>query len=205
MKRGHLVFVLLALFVAACTRPPTPVSPPTTVVAIAVFPPNNRTGDDPLVAGGTLFEKYGFKTERVTISDVIAGEARLQLTRRGYTLTPSQVVDAAVGEHPPASASEAATLVAQHAIDATALYIEIRRWEPDVPFNPSFVIVSIEATLIDPSSGRVLWTADHPSRPVPTPGVVNPGQAYVIAAAKVMEEMLSGLEPMHAAPESSRP
>jgi hypothetical protein len=193
MKRGATVFILLALTVAGCARPPTPVSPPT--ATIAVFPPNNRTGNDLLVAPGSLLGKYVFNTERVTVSDVLAAEARLQLARRGYMLVPAETVDTALGGVRPDSAPAAAMLASRQHIDASVLYIEIRNWEPNGPFTPDFVIVSIVATLIDPPTGRVLWTADHPSRPVPTPGVVVLGEAYVIAAAKVIAEMFAGLGP----------
>jgi hypothetical protein len=202
MKPWDAVFILLALMVAGCARPPTPVSLPITPAAIAVFPPNNRTGDDLIVAPGSLFGKNIFNTERVTVADVLAAEARLQLARRGYTLVPADAVDTALGGQRPDSAPDAAMLATRHHIDATVLYIEIRNWEPNGHFNPDFVIVSIEATLIDPPTGRILWTAGHPSRPVPTPGVVNPGDAYVIAAAKVTEEMMAGLGPAPAAVES---
>ena len=49
--------------------------------------------------------------------------------------------------------------------------------------------------LIDPKDGHVLWTMDHPSRPVSTPGVVNLGDTYTIAAQEVMEGMLTATEP----------
>jgi hypothetical protein len=51
------------------------------------------------------------------------------------------------------------------------------------------------ATLIDASSGRVLWSADHPPRPVRTPGVINLGDAYWLAAHKLMTDMLAPLTP----------
>ena len=198
MKPRPALVLLSAMFLAACTRPPAPVSPVATASPIAVLPPNNRTGDDLLVAGGSFLEKYAFHTERLTVSDVLATEARWQLERRGYTVVPAETVGAALGAQRPESAPEAAALAVRQHINASVLYIEIRRWEPDGHFNPDFVIVSIELTLLDPATGRVLWTANHPSRPVPTPGVVNSGQAYVIAAAKVMEETLAGLAAVQA-------
>ncbi len=205
MKAWDTVFVLLALMVAGCARSPTSASIAATAGAIAVLPPNNRTGDDLLVAPGSLVGKYVFDDARVTIPDVLAGEARRQLARRGYTLVPTETVDTALGGQRPDSAPDAALLATRHHIDASVLYIEIRNWEANAHFNPDFVIVSIQATLVDPSTGRVLWTADHPSRPVPTPGAVNPGDASVTAAAKVMKEMMAGLGPVQPSDGSSLP
>jgi hypothetical protein len=189
------LFVCLALCGAGCARPPPLVSLPATAGTIAVFPPNNRTGDELVVAGGTLAEKYVFGTQRVTVPDVLAAEARWQLARRGYTLIASEAVDTALGPQRPDSPAAAATLATHQQLDASVLYIEIRRWEPNGPFTPDAVIVSVTVTLIDPSTGRSLWTADHPSKPVSTPGVVNPGQAYEIAAGKVIAELFAGLGP----------
>jgi hypothetical protein len=166
---------------------------------VAVFPPNNRTGDLLLIAGASFYEKYVARTDRVTVPDVLASEARRQLARRGFTVVPPALLDAMTGDHAPAAAQDAAAGAARNKLDAAVLYIEIRRWEVDVPVHPTFVIASVAVTLIDPD-GRVLWTLDHPSRPVATPGVVNLGDAYTIAAQRLMEEMLSALRPERPAP-----
>ncbi|HUI26502.1 MAG TPA: hypothetical protein VL403_10500 [Candidatus Kryptonia bacterium] len=191
-------FALASLsLLLGCARPPATSMqlPPR---PIAVFPPNNRTGDDLLVAGASFLEKYALKSDRVTVPDVLASEARLQLARRGYTVVPPETVDAAVGEHPPKNSDDAAAIAARRQIDGNVLYIEVRRWEPDVPFKPTFVIVSVELALIDPSTGKVVWHIDHPSRPVPTNGVISVGDAYTVAARKLMEELLTSLGPEQA-------
>ncbi len=199
MKARAAVWVVLPLCVAACARPPTTVSLPATADTIAVLPPNNRTGEDLLVSPGSFLGKYVFESERVSVPDLLAAEARAQLAQRGYAIVPPETVDTALDGQRPHSAPDAAALAARHHIDASVLYLEIRRWEPNGHFNPDFVIVSVTATLISPSTGDVLWTVDRPARPIPTPGTVAPGQADIIAATKVAEEILAGLGPFHPA------
>ena len=197
---GRLMLGWLSLVVACgCAQPPTVALPPAGVRAVAVFPPNNRTGDLLLIAGASFYEKYVAPTDRVTVPDVLGSEARLQLARRGFAVISPEVVDGMINSRAPASAQDAAAVAAHNKLDAAVLYIEVRRWEVDVPVHPTFVIASVALTLIDPD-GRVLWTLDHPSRPVATPGVINLGDAYTIAAQRLMEEMLSAFGPEHAAP-----
>ena len=189
----------VALLLAACTRPLLIAPPPATVHTIAVFPPRNLTGSDQIVEGGSLLEKYAFDTPAVTVADVLAADARMKLASRGLTVVAPRLVAAAVGLHAPTSAQEAAKQAAANDVDAAVLFIEIRRWEPDVPFHPSFIIVSLAATLIDATSDKVLWKADLPSRPIATPGVVNPGEASLIAATKAVEMLLADFgSPAHA-------
>ena len=188
MTYRHLFvgFALLAL--AACVKPPLP--PPKSVHTIAVFPAYNRTGDDLLISGGTVLEKYVFHSDRVTVPDVLAAEARTLLERQGYTLVSPELVEAASGGKPPTNAKEAAALAAQHDLAGDVLYIDLRQWEPNLTYGPSSIIVSMRIDLIDPATGRTLWTADHPSRPVQTPATINFADAYWVAARSVIRQML---------------
>lgn len=181
------------LVVAGCVQPPAVLPPP--VRAVAVFPPNNQTGDPLLIAGASFYEKYVVRTDRITVPDVLAAEARLQLTRRGCAVMAPELVDAITSGHPPASPADAAAMASRNHLDAAILYIEVRRWEVDVPVHPPFVIASVAVTLVDPTDAHVVWTVDHPSRPVATPGVINLGDAYVMAARRLMQDMLAGLGP----------
>ncbi len=185
----------VSLLVCSCAAPRAVAPPPPAVRSVAVFPPNNRTGDLLLIAGASFYEKYVARSDRMTVPDVLASEARRQLSRRGITVVSPEIVNSITGDRAPASAEEAAAVAARNELEAAVLYIEVRRWEVDVPVHPAFVIASVEVTLIDATDGRVLWTMDHPSRPVPTPGVVNLGDAYEVAAQKLMEEMLSAFGP----------
>jgi hypothetical protein len=183
----------LLLLVAACGHseaPPPPADMPRTV---AVLAPANRTGDPLLVAGTSFVEKYALRTDRVTVPDVLASEARLQLTRRGFTVVPAEEVESATQGRAPGSPEAAAEIAARAKLSGLALYVDIRRWEPDAPTHPAFVLVGLTASLVEPATGRVVWSAEHRTSPVPTPGEVALGPAYVTAARKVMEEVLAPL------------
>jgi hypothetical protein len=188
---------LLALMVCRCggVRAPALVPLPNSVGAVAVLPPNNRTGEPLLIAGGTLVEQYILRTERVTVPDMLAAEARFQLARRGFAVVAAESVEAATGGQAPADQQEAATVASRNDLGASVLYIDLRRWEPDVMLEPRFIIASLEVVLMDASTGRMLWKADRPSRPVPTYGAINFPQAYAIAARAVIDELLAGLGP----------
>jgi hypothetical protein len=193
VTRARLAWLLLV--VAACGRP-APEPPPANLVrTVAVLPPANRTGNELLVAGTSVLEKYALRTDRVTVPDVVASEARLQLARRGFSVVPADEVERTTGGHAPGSADAAADIAARGNLDGLALYVEIRRWEPDAPTHPAFVLVALTASLVDPASHRIVWTANRPTSPGATPGEVAIGAAYVTAARKVMEEVLAPLGP----------
>jgi hypothetical protein len=195
MNHRSTRYGLLALFLAACALPSAPPVAPAleSIHTIAVFPPNNRTGDPLLIAGASFAEKYVLPTERYTVSDALAVEARTQLARHGINTIPTELVDAAIAVQPPSSAQDAAAVAARNHFEGTVMYIEIKRWEADVPYHPTFVIASVTITLLDPSTGSVVWSADHPSRPVPTPGVISLGDAYSVAAHTLVTELLAPL------------
>ena len=192
--RGIRWFPLL-LLTGAC-RPVAPPPPADMVRTVAVLAPANRTGDPLLVAGVSFFEKYALRSDRITVPDVLASEARLQLARRGFTVVPPEEVESATHGRAPGSSEAAAEIAARAKLAGLALWVDVRRWEPDAPTHPAFVVVGITASLVDPASGRVVWRAERPTSPVATPGEVALGPAYVTAARKVMEELLAPLGPV---------
>ena len=192
MTRRGLIAVL-ALAAAACARPPAPAPLPIRLRTVAVFPPNNRTGDDLLVEGGSLLERYAFHTERVTVADVLAAEARRQLDRQGIDVVAPELVDAAVRSYAPLTPETAARQAARQHIEADVLFLEIRRWEPDASFQPTRIIVSLTATVIAPTDDQILWHVEQPSRPIATPGAINLGAADVIAAQSAIQDLLAPL------------
>ena len=196
MTHRHVVWALLGLSVGSCARAPIPV--PVAVQRIAVFPPNNQTGDPLLVAAGTALEGYTFATERVTVPDLLAAEARTQLTRRGFALVDPRAVDSATRNAVPSSVQDAAAIATRNKIDGAVLYTVVRQWEPDNAFQPRTVVAAVEVSLVDAASGRVLWSAEHPARPIQTDGAISVGQAYGMAARMVMEQLLLPLTPAHA-------
>ncbi len=197
MSTRHLWYALPVLLVLGCAEPPPPLPPlPPSIHTIAVLPPNNQTGDSLVVSGSSLLEKYILHSERVTVPDVLAAEARWQLERHGFSVVAPEVVDVASEGHAPTSVQDAAAMASHGSLQgAAALYIDLRRWEPDISFQPRSVIVWVEVTLIDPSTGKVLWSAEQEPRPVETPGAVNLGDAYIIAARTVMQTLLGPVQP----------
>ena len=188
MRRQLLLVVAGMLGLAACVKPPAP--PPKSVHTIAVFPVCNRTGDHLLISGGSVLEKYVFHSDRVTVPDVLAAEARTVLEREGYTVVSPELVEAASGGTAPTSAAQAAALAAQHDLAGDVLYIDLRQWEPNLTAGPSSIIISLRIDLVDPATGRTLWSADHPTRPVQTPATINFADAYWVAARTVIRQML---------------
>jgi hypothetical protein len=90
----------------------------------------------------------------------------------------------------------AAQILREANLDAVALYIEIRRWEPtpsERGMKADGVIVALDVTMVDPRTGAILWEVHRPSRPVPLYGVVLTGQANVLVAEAVMQEVFAQL------------
>ena len=186
--------LLLAAIAGGCTRPAESV-PADLPRMIAVLPPSNQTGDPLLVSGTSFLERYALRTDRVTVPDVLVSEARLQLERRGFTAVPADTVEGATEGRAPGSTDSAVAIARHGGLMGLVLWIDVRRWEPDAPTLPTFVIVGLTAELIDPTSGLVRWRAERRPAPVATPGNVNLGDAYVNAAHKVMAELLAPLGP----------
>jgi len=189
LASGTLLAVA-ALLALSCARPQAAPAPPS-VRRVAVLQPSNHTGDGLLIAGASLMERYALQSERVTVPDVLASEARLQLARHGIDVVPPDVVESATEGRAPGSPAVAAELARHGALDAPVLYLDIRRWDPDAGTHPAFVIVALEASLVDPTTGDVIWEAHRPARPVATPGAVTLGVAYVDAAQKVAQELFA--------------
>jgi len=188
------VSCILLLAAAGCTQPAAP--PPREVPrTVAVLAPHNETGARLPVAGSSLLERYAFDTRPVTVPEVLASEARLQLAFRGFTVVPADAVARATENRTPASAEAAADIAKRARLDGAALFIDLRRWDPDPPTEPRVVIVNLMVALVDPSSGRTLWTNSWPTRPVRTVGEVTLGAADIAAARTVIEAVLAPLVP----------
>jgi hypothetical protein len=192
MSDKPLGLLLLSILIVSCARPP--ISPPPASVfseKIAVLPPNNRTGD-PLPFSSSFWDPYGSSPD-VTVPDIVAAEARSQLRQRGLAVLLPEAVEAAIGTHPPGSPEEAADMAVHGKLEGNLLYIEIKRWEPGdmSTVRPKEILIALEASLIEGTSGRVVWITHWPLRPVPTPGAINSSGADLIAAHTVVEQLLA--------------
>jgi hypothetical protein len=167
---------------------------PPAVRRIAVLPPYKVGTAETHTASGV--SNRGGLLE-MTVGDVLAQQARARLAEKGYSVIPHSVVKLATNDRAPTSPQMAAQMLEEAHVDAAALYIEVRRWEPTP--NPrgmkaDGVIVALDVTMIDPKAGAVLWQVHRASRPVPLYGVVLTGHAHVFVAETVMREVFASLE-----------
>lgn len=179
--------LLLLALLAGCAGDRAMTPPP--LRSLVLLPPANHTSDALVVAGSSLLERYAIRTERVTVADVVAIALRDQFERNGMTVIPT---DSAAGDKTPTTPEAAAEIAHRSHVDAPTLFVAIDRWEPDNPTHPAFVIVAVDATLIEPATGRVLWHRHRAARPVVTPGAVTSGAAHEIAARAIAAELLDG-------------
>jgi hypothetical protein len=174
-----------------CTQ--TAVTPfPQTVRRIAVLPPYRLGVTD--VGAATSANVAGLPSR--TIEDLIAEQARAQLAQKGFDVIQPSIVKLATKDRVPTNPQMAGQIVREANLDAAALYIEIRRWLP-TPYERGMkadgVIVALDATLIDPRTGAILWQAHRPSRPVSLYAVLLTGHANIFVAETVMRETLGGI------------
>jgi hypothetical protein len=190
--RFGLVSVLLTAM--GCT--PLVVTPlPPTVHRIAVLPPYKVGASETRTASTDSYLPFPLET---TVGEALAQQARARLTERGLQVIEPSVVKLATQDRVPSSPQMAAQIVEEAHLDATALYIEVRRWEPTPDsrgMKADGVIVALDVMMVDPKTGTILWLVHRPSRPVPLYGVVLTGQANVFVAETVMREIFAQLGP----------
>jgi len=181
------------LTVVGCT--PAVVTPlPPTVRRIAVLPPY-RLGAADTRPTATESQLLGLPSR--TIEDLIAQQARAQLQAKGFDVVAPTELKLATKDRVPTNPQMAAQILRQANLDAAALYIEVRRWEP-MPdaraLKADGIIVALDVAIVDPKTGTILWQVHRPSRPVPIYGIVLTGQANVFVAETVMKEVFAQLE-----------
>jgi hypothetical protein len=170
----------------ACT--PRVALPPNTVRPIAVLPPCDATGG-PLGGRGTSVATYGASVE--SLGDTLASAARDEIARRGFQVLAPGLVETASGGRVPASPEMAAEIIASAQLDATALFIRVRRWEFAYPtLRPNEIIASLDAVLVDPTTSKVVWEIHRPVKPVQLHGELVGGQAHVVAAQELIQRSL---------------
>jgi hypothetical protein len=175
----------------ACT--PRVALPPNTVRPIAVLPPCDATGG-PLGGRDTSITTYGAPVE--SLGDVLASAARDEIARRGFQVLDPGVVESASGRRVPASPEMAAEIIASTHLDATALFIRVRRWEFAYPtLRTNEIIASLDAVLVDPTTSKVVWETHRPVKPIQLHGELVGGQANVVAAQELMQEVFASLGP----------
>jgi hypothetical protein len=183
MRRGTAALLAIALL-TGCARPQAP--PPPRMATIAVLPVGNRTGETLLVAGGSVIEKYALGTPRVTVPDLVEMEARQFLRECGGRVEEPEALVGVKSEN----VSDLVGALAAAKFDGAALRLDVWRWERDDGTHPAFVVVGLDATLIDVASRRTMWQWRRPPRPIATPGAVTLGIADQIAVRAAIAELL---------------
>jgi hypothetical protein len=164
---------------------------PPTVRRIAVLPPY-RLGAVEMRAespGGSL----SFPLE-MTVGDVLAQQVRLRLAEKGLEVLDPISVKVATKDRTPTSPQMAAQIMEEAQLNAAALYVEVRRWEPTPDsrgMKADGVIVALNVMMVDPKTGEILWQVRRPSRPVPLYGVVLTGHAHLFVAETVTREVFA--------------
>jgi hypothetical protein len=195
-RMGFTIRVALvgALFGAIGCTSTVVTSLPQSVRRIAVLPPY-RLGAADTRPAATESQLLGLPSR--TIEDLLAQQARAQLQAKGFDVVAPTELKLATKDRVPTSPQMAAQILRQANLDAAALYIEVRRWEP-MPdaraLKADGIIVALDVAIVDPKTGTILWQVHRPSRPVPIYGIVLTGQANVFVAETVMKEVFAQLE-----------
>lgn len=183
--------VALGFGAVSCARLVTTPAP-SDLGAIAVLPAHNRTGDDLFVDPPPLLPGVlGRAGPRVTVADLLTAEARAHLERRGFRVAPPEIS----GAMAPHDARDAARIAGAAGWGGAALYIEVKRWDPDVHSRPSYVMAAVDLVLVDPDGGEVLWEAHWPARAVPAGSTGTVALGYPIAVRRLIADMTADLEP----------
>jgi len=191
-RRTHLKCMLLLPLAAVLSCTPAMVAPaPKSVRRVAVLPPY-YPGDYCKTArpmdGSLLRAPY------VTVCDLLAAAARSELADQGFEVVEPWAVHGAAEDRVPTSPQMAAHMVGAAQLDATAMFIQVRQWQPNFEgMKTNGVIVALDVMLVDPKTGEVVWQVRRPPKPVPLYGVLLQGQADVFVAETVMREVLTPL------------
>ncbi|HVO96147.1 MAG TPA: hypothetical protein VMT22_25045 [Terriglobales bacterium] len=177
-------WVTAALLGATACTPPLVAPLPQTVRRVAVLPPFEQGQSD----AGAPDALAGLPSR--TIGDLLAQQAIRRLMEKGFDVVAPGLVQTATKNRPPTSPQSAAQIMCEAHLDAAALFIDVRRWQPAMSgMKTDAIIVALDVMIVDPCSGAILWEAHRPSRPVPIYGAMLTGQANVFAAEAVMREI----------------
>jgi ABC-type Mn2+/Zn2+ transport system permease subunit len=134
--------------------------------AIAVLPFANQTGEALRVPSPNFLkdlpQAVGEPDRRVTVPDLLEIRATHELERRGFAVVPVEEVRSLV-DQPPDDLLAAARVAREAGFATPVLAGTLRRFTVT---QTGLLLVRLELTLLDPTSGAVLWRGDA-RRPVP--------------------------------------
>jgi hypothetical protein len=173
--KHSLLAIVAAGAVLGCTASQPPLPPgPQGVREITVQPPANHTGGDLVVNDPGVIGRYLGST-RTTVPELLADDLRTLLADRGFRV------------------------VAPTADYVPALRIEIRSWKP-FSADYSEVTVGLVATLVDPETGRTLWSAARNDWRVETPASRSAPEASATATREIARTLVEGWQPQGTTP-----
>ena len=185
---GLMALVMTTAIVSSTGCAPQMSPPPGPLRRIAVLPPTSATGG---ALSGARPGTESYDASSQSLSDLLAAAASQQLAHYGYDVVDPALVASATRRRLPSSPEIATEMVRSAKLDANALLIRVRRWEFSYPtMRTSEILVSLDAMLVDPT-GRIVWQAHRPTKPVPLHGALVAGQADAVAAEEVMKEVLA--------------
>ena len=152
---------------------PRVASAPATVRRIAILPPCDATGAplSPRTPAGV------YATPSQNLAALLVSGAQNQIARRGFQVVDPRLVEMATAGRVPSSPEMAAEIVQSAKLDATALFMRVRRWEfPYSTMRTNEMIVSLDVILVDPTTGQIVWQVRRPPKPVPLYGELIGGQ-----------------------------
>jgi len=140
--------VLLGTF--GCAPRWTP--PPRTIGRVAVLPPCDVNG----APFGGARPSATSPAPAMGLGAGLMSAAGNELTAREVRVWDAAEVAAATGGRVPATPEMAANIVAAAKIDATALFIRVRRWEYPYPaLKADEIIVGLDVMLVDPATREI--------------------------------------------------
>jgi hypothetical protein len=170
MAMCRSLLLLAVAVLVGCVHPPPPLPPgPSGLQRIVVEEPVNRTGGDLVVEGPGVFERL-IGENPSSVPDVLAEDLRAQLEYRGFRLDKSKE-------------------------DVPVFRTEIRRWDPYTA-DYATVTVDIAVALIEPGSGRTLWSATRSGWKVRTIDARSRSEAFRLASAAIAEAVFEGWQPV---------
>lgn len=193
-KARSLAALLAVAVLPACASRLVVAPSPPDVHAVVVLPLENRTGSDLFVDAPPLPSIFrDVPATRVTVPVLLRDELQRQLVARGF-----RILDApphtGPEPRPVTGPEEAARRVAELGLEATALYGQVERWDPDDPSHITYVDVALDLFLAAPD-GRVVWEAHWPASPFPAGGATSVALAYPSVARRVVADAIADLEP----------
>lgn len=166
MSRAVSLLALTAL--AACSVPLAPLpAPPTGLKAVAIEKPRNATGEDLKVNEDGFLASVFDDRKTSTVPELLREDLRIELDKRDFRIVPPESGVAPV------------------------LRTDLRRWQPQSATWEQ-VTVDLSSSLVEPGSGRTLWSVERNGWIVPTGGSHNQIDATEKAARRIAEDLIEG-------------